>query len=92
MNKQQLRHAKSMASKISVQLQIALNEMGAVTRLSESDAANVPIQNIVSRFTHDMGYGVVDNMEAVQQIIDDMLPELSTGLREQRVTVDDPNK
>lgn len=76
MQSDQVRHARNMASKIIVHAQAIVNEMNSITSLSNEDGLAVPISNMVGRFTHDMGYGVQDRLQAIEDVLTDMLPEL----------------
>jgi gas vesicle protein len=76
MDKQQIRHSKAMASKIKQHAQQIVNEMSSIERISIDDFKNVPVTNLANRFTHDMGYGVQDRLDAIERVISDMIGEL----------------
>lgn len=76
MDKEQLRHCKRMASKVRSCAERIVSEMQALERSSEQDVRNVPLTNIVNRFGHDSGFGVQDNIDAMEAVIRDMLPTL----------------
>ena len=76
MNEAQFRHAKAMARKIREHAERIVAEMGVIERMPTSDVTHIPISIVAGKFTHDMGYGVQDYIDAIQRVIADMLPDL----------------
>lgn len=76
LNQYQLRHAKAMARKIREHAERIVFTMSNIENLSRQDGADLPLNLVSSKFTHDAGYGVQDYTDAIESVIHEMLPEL----------------
>jgi hypothetical protein len=79
MKKEEIRHSKAMARKIADYAHSIEMAMVNIEHGSKTDLENVPVENIINRFQHDSGYGVLDYVQAIQQVVTDMIDELTSN-------------
>jgi hypothetical protein len=75
---EQMRHAMAMARKIRVSSERITTLMDVLIENGENGQDYYPrnVQTLIDKFQHDSGYGLLDHVDAMLQVLTDMLGEL----------------